>query len=145
MSRRLLGTELNTIPSHDVTKAQPIIHCLLTDQSDKELAHVVSVSGCRWVVVLEEAVGVVEAAFNLLPSGTLKKMWVLGDLPGTPSLADLMRTDLTVTPIQEANFDLNRELQCCPSLPAPQGCLRASSSPTPTSSQLSSRESTYVR
>ncbi|KAG7167822.1 4-coumarate--CoA ligase-like [Homarus americanus] len=115
-----LKPELNTIPSHDVTKAQPIIHCLLTDQSDikldhfinlindylffthtpEELAHVVSVSGCRWVVVLEEAVGVVEAAFNLLPSGTLKKMWVLGDLPGTPSLADLMRTDLTVTPIQ---------------------------------------------
>ncbi|KAG7167823.1 4-coumarate--CoA ligase 5-like isoform X2 [Homarus americanus] len=63
----------------------------------EELAHVVGVSGCRWVVVHEALVGVVKATFNLLPPGSLKKMWVLGDRPGTPSLTDLVRTDLNVT------------------------------------------------
>ncbi|KAG7171548.1 Luciferin 4-monooxygenase-like [Homarus americanus] len=66
------------------------INSLLTP---KEVNHVLKISGACWAVVHESMVAEAEAAFSLLPSSTIRKMWVLGDVSGKPSVADLMSHD----------------------------------------------------
>lgn len=59
----------------------------------EEVCHIARISGTRWVVAHEAAVPTAEAAFQQLPPGTLRQLWVLGDaLNHRPSLGDLMRT-----------------------------------------------------
>ncbi|XP_068243128.1 probable 4-coumarate--CoA ligase 1 [Palaemon carinicauda] len=70
----------------------------------EELAHVIRVSGARWAVVHEEVLKVAEEAFSLVGSRVLRQLWVLGDVAGRASLADLIRTEIGDPPVAEA-FD----------------------------------------
>lgn len=58
--------------------------------STDELVCVMKVSGVRWAVVDITVVAKLEAAISHLPSGTIRKMWVLGDVPGRSNLYDLV-------------------------------------------------------
>nr|XP_045610420.1 4-coumarate--CoA ligase-like isoform X1 [Procambarus clarkii] len=56
-----------------------------------ELVHVVRVSKASWAVVHEDSLEVAEAAFSLMPPGTLRQLWVLGDCaPHRPNLTHLI-------------------------------------------------------
>ncbi|KAG7171700.1 putative 4-coumarate--CoA ligase-like 5-like, partial [Homarus americanus] len=59
----------------------------------EELVHVLNVSEARWAVVHPDVAPAAEAAFSLLPHGTLKKMWVLGNDSTRPCIAHLMTHD----------------------------------------------------
>ncbi|KAG7157954.1 hypothetical protein Hamer_G014818 [Homarus americanus] len=61
--------------------------------SSEELVHVLNVSEARWAVVHPDVAPATEAAFSLFPHGTLKKMWVLGNDPTRPCIAQLMTHD----------------------------------------------------
>ncbi|XP_042217034.1 4-coumarate--CoA ligase-like 5 [Homarus americanus] len=61
--------------------------------SPEELVHVLNVSEARWAVVHPDVAPAAEAAFSLLPHGTLKKMWVLGNDSTRPCIAHLMTHD----------------------------------------------------
>ncbi|XP_071532753.1 uncharacterized protein [Panulirus ornatus] len=61
--------------------------------SPEDLSHILKVSGSRWAIVYESAVSLAEAAFALLPAGTLRKMWVLGNEAGGPRLDGLLNCD----------------------------------------------------
>ncbi|XP_053638029.2 uncharacterized protein [Cherax quadricarinatus] len=56
----------------------------------EELIHMINVSGVRWAVIHNTVVDKAEAAFSLLPSGTIKRTWIFGDAAGCPNLLDLM-------------------------------------------------------
>ncbi|XP_045610423.2 uncharacterized protein [Procambarus clarkii] len=59
--------------------------------STDELVHVVRVSKASWAVVHEDSLEVAEAAFSLMPPGTLRQLWVLGDCAThRPNLTHLM-------------------------------------------------------
>lgn len=76
----------------------------------EELSHIAQVSGVQWVVAHETLAATVETAFEQLPTGTLRQMWVLGDVfDGHHPLSDLMRTDLPQTDqLQEVSHQSGR-------------------------------------
>nr|XP_053632764.1 uncharacterized protein LOC128688799 [Cherax quadricarinatus] len=75
------------------------------DLSPEEVGNIIRVSEAKWAVVHEAGLDKFGAALALLPSRTVKEVWVLSDDPAQHSLPTLMTDELTHKPVQERSFD----------------------------------------
>ncbi|XP_071516670.1 uncharacterized protein [Panulirus ornatus] len=78
--------------------------CVLASPSlyPEKVKNAITMSGARWAIVHESVIPLAEEAFALLPSGTIRKMWIIGDVPGRSSLTHLMEYN-PIAPVTQAD------------------------------------------